>query len=83
MGVLIHQQETTKGEIMKVFHTPAIDGIYRPLLQKRLALIYADLEKRGQTKALEELSERGYTKQLTHNSYGEIDGYYTYQQDDL
>ena len=73
---------------MKVFHTPAIDGIYRPLLQKRLAdqpdnLIYADLEKRGQTKALEELSERGYTKQLTHNSYGEIDGYYTYQQDDL
>lgn len=73
---------------MKVFHTPAIDGIYRPLLQKRLAdqpdnLIYADLERRGETKSLEELAERGYTKQKTHDAYGEVDGYYTYQQDDL
>lgn len=73
---------------MKVFHTPAIDGIYRPLLQRRLTdqpdnLIYADLERKGYTQALEELADKGYTKQLTHGADGEIDGYYTYQQDDL
>lgn len=73
---------------MKVFHTPAIEGIYRPLLQRRLNdqpdnLVYASLERNGQSKALEELAEKGYTKQLTRDAYGEIDGYYTYQQDDL
>ena len=73
---------------MKVFYTPAIDGQYRTDLQKRLEDqddngVYNMLKAVVGEVAIDELSDRGYTKMLTRDNDGKVTGYFTYQQDDL
>lgn len=74
---------------MKVFFTPAVDGAYREDWKRRLSdvpdnEIYARVEKYCGSESVDELNDRGYTKMISRNVItGEIDGYWTYQQDDL
>jgi hypothetical protein len=73
---------------MKVFYTPAIDGTYRPLLQRRMNdrtdnEVYAIVQQYTGEVGIEELSDRGYTKIIDRDPTGEVRGYWTYQQDDL
>lgn len=73
---------------MKVFYTPAINGEYRFDLQKRLADVedneaYRNVNRLCGESALELLDSVGYVKVLDKNHEGKVNGYWTYQQDDL
>lgn len=74
---------------MKVFYTPAIDGIYRPLLQKRVQdqpdnKVYEIVEQYLGQDGLDSLDRDGSVKLLDRLPDSlEVKGYWTYQQDDL
>jgi hypothetical protein len=73
---------------MKVFYTPVINGEYDFKAQRRMEdqddnRVYRMLQAVIGDSAIDELSDRGYTKMLTKDNDGKITGYFTYQQDDL
>lgn len=73
---------------MKVFYTPVINGEYSFTAQKRLADVedneaYRTVNRLTGEAGMELLDSLGYVKVLDKNHEGKVNGYWTYQQDDL